>query len=64
MLADIIDSIFSWTTLLWLFGSVMAGLILIGTLNRRRDRLTASLRQYVERSQDSATPDDSSSSED
>jgi hypothetical protein len=41
--------------LLWLAGSAMAAMILVGAVHRRRSGLTDSLRGYVERSQAEST---------
>jgi heme exporter protein D len=39
------------TTLLWLAVSLTAAAILFGSVNRRRSRLTESLREHVDRNQ-------------
>ncbi len=46
------EVLFSPTTLLWLVVSVVAAAILFGSINRRRSRLTGTLRDYVDRSQE------------
>lgn len=43
------ESLFSPTTLLWLVVSVIAVATLLSSINRRRTRLTESLREYVDR---------------
>jgi beta-lactamase regulating signal transducer with metallopeptidase domain len=46
-----VETLFSPTTLLWLVGAAIAVAILIGSINRRRSRLTETLRDYVDRNQ-------------
>jgi beta-lactamase regulating signal transducer with metallopeptidase domain len=46
------ETLFSATTLLWIVVSVMAAIFLLGSINRRRSRLTESLRGYVDQKQD------------
>lgn len=46
-----LEDLFSPTVLLWLVVSAMAVLILLGSINRRRARLTETLREYVDRQQ-------------
>lgn len=56
---DASESLFSTQTLLWLAGSAVAALLLFGSINRRRSRLTETLREYVDQNQepaDSAAP--------
>ena len=48
---DASETLFSAQTLLWLAVSVVAALLLLGSINRRRSRLTDSLRQYVDKNQ-------------
>ncbi|MCP4886771.1 MAG: hypothetical protein GY904_09180 [Planctomycetaceae bacterium] len=58
--------LFSPMVLLWLAGSAVAVLILLGDVNRRRSGLTDSLRDYANRSvsgsEDSADADSSTDS--
>ncbi|WP_145174859.1 hypothetical protein [Rubripirellula lacrimiformis] len=54
MPADFVESLFAPNTILWLVGSAMAAAILFGSLNRRRNRLTDSLREYVDENQPAA----------
>lgn len=66
MPADASETLLSATTLLWAVVSVMAALVLFGSINRRRSRLTESLRDYVDQEQDGrqaapTSPDESSS---
>lgn len=49
MLADLVETLFTPATVLWLVASASAGLILVGAMNRRRTGLTESLRKYVDR---------------
>ncbi|TWU58421.1 hypothetical protein Poly51_11990 [Rubripirellula tenax] len=56
MFADIVETLISPETALWLVVSVMAGLVLLGTLNRRRSRLTETLKDFVERTQEASAP--------
>ncbi|MDG2220307.1 MAG: hypothetical protein P8L85_02945 [Rubripirellula sp.] len=57
--------LFSPMVLLWLAGSAVAVLILLGTGNRRRSGLTNSLREYANRSgSGSQDPADADSSPD
>ena len=51
MLFDASETLFSAQTLLWLAASVIAALLLFGSINRRRSRLTDSLRRYVDKNQ-------------
>jgi hypothetical protein len=56
---DVSETFFSTQTLLWLAGSAVAALLLFGSINRRRSRLTDTLRGYVNQNQeraDSPTP--------
>lgn len=48
---DASESFFSLQTLLWLAGSAVAAVFLFGSINRRKTRLTDSLRDYVDRQQ-------------
>ena len=45
------ELLFTPSTLLWLVVSLTAAAILFGSINRRRSRLTDSLREYVDRHQ-------------
>ena len=47
MLADVSETLFSTTTLLWLAVAATSAAILFGSMNRRRSQLTESLRDYV-----------------
>lgn len=51
MLLDASETLFSATTLLWIVVSLIAAALLIGSINRRRSRLTESLRDYVDQNQ-------------
>ena len=51
---DASETIFSAQTLLWLAASVIAALLLFGSINRRRNRLTDSLREYVDKNKQRA----------
>ena len=44
-----VETLFSAPSLLWLVISVFAVAILFGSINRRRSRLTETLRDYVDR---------------
>ena len=60
------ETLISPTTLLWLVVSAIAVAILIGSINRRRSRLTETLRDYVDRNQEAgreARPDGDPTSE-
>jgi beta-lactamase regulating signal transducer with metallopeptidase domain len=46
------ETLFSATTVLWIVVSLMAAIFLLGSINRRRSRLTESLRDYVAQKQD------------
>ena len=46
------ETLFSATTLLWIVVSVMAAILFFGSINRRRSRLTESLRDYVDQKQE------------
>ncbi len=46
------ETLFSPTTLLWLVVSAMAAVVLFGSINRRRSRLTETLRDYVDQKQE------------
>jgi hypothetical protein len=48
------ESLFSPTPWLWLVAAVASAAILFGSMNRRRTRLTESLRDYVEQNQPGA----------
>ncbi|MGI9474843.1 MAG: hypothetical protein ACR2NZ_25150 [Rubripirellula sp.] len=52
MPGELSESILSPTALLWLAAVIIAGMILIGSINRRRTRLTETLRDYVDRNQE------------
>ena len=45
------ETLFSATTLLWIVVSMMAAILLLGSINRRRARLTESLRDYADQKQ-------------
>ena len=53
---DASETLFSTQTLLWLAGSAAAALLLFGSINRRRSRLTETLREYVDRDHDGSQP--------
>ena len=53
-----LEDLFSPTVLLWLIASAMAVVILLGSIHRRRTRLTETLREYVDRQQPDAKPAD------
>ena len=55
MPAELSETLFSPTTLLWLVVVGVSVALLFGSMNRRRTRLTQSLRDYVDHSQDGAT---------
>jgi hypothetical protein len=52
MLGELSESILAPSTLLWLAGAGTAGVILFGSINRRRSRLTEALRDYVDQNQE------------
>lgn len=68
MTFDASETLFSMQALLWLAGSTIAAFLLFGSISRRRSHLTGSLRDYVERKQETdekprrKTTDDSTSS--
>jgi hypothetical protein len=47
-------TLFSPTTWLWLVAAVASATLLFGSMNRRRTRLTVTLRDYVEQNQPDA----------
>lgn len=49
MLADLVETLFTPATILWMIASASAGLILVGAMNRRRTGLTESLRKFVDK---------------
>ena len=49
MIADLTETIVSPAAMLWLVAAVIAATLLFGSINRRRNRLTDSLKQYVDR---------------
>lgn len=51
MPAGIGETLVSPTAILWLVVSVMAAAVLFGSINRRRSRLTDSLREFVAKKQ-------------
>ncbi|MGB7323941.1 MAG: hypothetical protein WBD31_03655 [Rubripirellula sp.] len=51
MPADMLETLFTPKTALWFVVAFMAASILMGSLNRRRAKLTGTLKDYVERSQ-------------
>ena len=53
MSLDASETLFSTQTLLWLAGSAVAAVLLFGSINRRRSRLTDTLREYVDQNQQS-----------
>ena len=53
-LAQLDESIFRPTTVLWVVFAIIAAVTLIGSLTRRRSRLTDSLRDFVSRQQRSS----------
>ena len=54
--ATISDAISSPTTLLWALAVLIAATLLFGAINRRRDRLTSSLKEFVDKNQPTADP--------
>jgi hypothetical protein len=54
MPAEASETLFSPTTWLWLVAVVVSAAVLFGSMNRRRTRLTESLRDYVEQNQPGA----------
>ena len=48
---DASETLFSGQALLWAAASVVAALLLFGSMNRRRSRLTESLRDFVDKNQ-------------
>lgn len=61
---DSSESVFSPQTLLWLIGTVIATALLLAAINRRRTRLTESLREFVDRQQDQAPSSRSNQNDD
>jgi beta-lactamase regulating signal transducer with metallopeptidase domain len=51
MIAQASQLLLSPSNLLWLVGSMIAITLVFGALNRRRARLTESLREFVDRTQ-------------
>jgi hypothetical protein len=51
MSLEVNESLFSPTTLLWFVAAVACTAALFGSMNRRRSRLTESLREYVDHNQ-------------
>ncbi len=49
--ASISESVFTPATLLWVVAVLIAVSLLFGSINRRRVRLTESLRDYVDETQ-------------
>ncbi len=49
---DVSETLFSPQTLLWLAATAIAMMLLFGAINRRRSKLTDSLREYVEKNRD------------
>ena len=56
MLLGVSETLFAPQTLLWLAASLIAAGFLLGAINRRRGRLTDSLKQYVRRQQPEEPP--------
>ena len=52
MPADASETLFSAMNILWFVVSVIAATLLVGSIHRRRSRLTQSLRNYVDQNQD------------
>jgi beta-lactamase regulating signal transducer with metallopeptidase domain len=50
-----IESLFTASTLLWIVAAVVCAAALFGSMNRRRSRLTESLRDYVDRHKPEST---------
>jgi hypothetical protein len=48
------ETLFSPTTWLWLVAAVASAAVLFGSMNRRRTRLTETLRDYVQQNQPDA----------
>ncbi|MFK8114778.1 MAG: hypothetical protein AB8B91_21430 [Rubripirellula sp.] len=51
MFAQASQALFSSGTLLWLVGSFIVFSLLFGAINRRRTKLTESLREFVDQTQ-------------
>jgi hypothetical protein len=49
MIADLSDSILTPANILWLISAVIAATLLFGSINRRRSKLTNTLKAYVDR---------------
>ena len=52
----LVETLFSPTILLWLVVSAIAVAILLGSINRRRNRLVETLRDHVDRQQQAGAP--------
>ena len=52
MPTDASETLFSVPNLLWFVVSAIAAILLLGSMNRRRSRLTQSLREYVDQNKD------------
>ena len=53
MPTDASETLFSVPNILWFVVSAIAAILLLGSINRRRTRLTQSLRDYVDQNQES-----------
>ena len=51
LLANISDSILTPATILWMVAALIASTLVFGAINRRRGRLTDSLKDYVDHNQ-------------
>lgn len=63
MSSELSESFLSPTTLLWLVVVVIAGVLLFGSINRRRIRLTETLRDYVAKHKEGPEAEEETSSE-
>ncbi len=48
MIADFSDSVLTPATILWVITALIAATLLFGSINRRRTKLTETLRDYVD----------------
>ncbi len=58
MLANINESIFTPATILWFIAALVAATLVFGAINRRRGRLTESLKEYVDENKRTKKPID------
>jgi hypothetical protein len=65
MSVELSESILSPSVLLWLGSVLIAAVLMLGLMNRRRTKLTDSLREFVDKTNptagDSPSPDDDAS---